>query len=499
MLEKRTKTLLLVVPPQAGLLEGFSAGIIALGSYIRHYNNDTEVIFVDLGSIPPSLISEYIQRTLTGRSGLIFVGITGTTASYQSMLRTAKAFKDCNREVITIFGGHHATAQDDVILERHTDVDFVIRGEGEVALSKLLKHHGEPNLVPNLTFRCGKNIRRTVDAPLLDQQILDKLDPMLDAGELLSPPGKFNRVTYVSARGCPLKCSFCAVRDSAIRAKSVPAVIKDLRRLVYEQGYERIAIEDNFFAHSKRRTLDLCTAIKDLQKEVSFSWDCQTRVESVRRSDIVGAMADANCDAIYLGVESLVAEHLQYLGKTLRPDDYLQSLLSDAIPNIVSAGIDANINLQLGIPAEEECHRDATLTQLKRLGEVGQKHKRDVIVNPQLHVIYPGTPHFDMFVAAGAFGRLGKYVFEEFAPWEEKEQPILNYFGEHFAHGVGGIPIGILDREALRNAEFKIEEGSISVFTRHLNNMEKIPGVAVFKYGKYLTTATAIPDAAIAA
>jgi radical SAM superfamily enzyme YgiQ (UPF0313 family) len=497
-MQKKT-TLLLVVPPQAGLLEGFSAGIIALGSYIRHYKKDTEVIFVDLGNTPQSLISEYVQRSLLGRSGLIFAGITGTTASYQSMLRTAKAFKVCNSKVITIFGGHHATAQDDVILKRHAEVDFVIRGEGELALLKLLEHHREPNLVPNLTYRRGENIERTADAPLLDEQMLDELDPTLDAEELLSPPGKFNRVTYVSARGCPLKCSFCTVRDSAIRAKSVPAVIKDLRRLVCEQGYQRIAIEDNFFAHSKRRTRDLCVAIKDLQKDVSFLWDCQTRVESVRCGDIVRAMADANCDAIYLGVESLVAEHLRYLGKTLKPDDYLQSLMIEAIPNIVSAGIDANINLQLGIPAEEECHRDTTLMQLKRLGEVARKHKREVIVNPQLHVIYPGTPHFKMFVEAGDFGSLGKYVFEEFAPWEEKEQPILNYFGEHFAHGVGGIPIGILNREALRNAEFKIEEGAISAFSRHLRDMEEIPGIAVLKYGKYLTTATAIPNAAIAA
>src|ERR1700719_4488609 len=123
------KTLLLVVPPQAGLLEGFSSGIIALGNYIRLNNDDTRVIFVDLGNIQPSLIPEYVRKRLRGRSGLVFAGITGTTASYQNMLRTAKAFKDCNPKVVTIFGGHHATAQDDVILKRHSYVDFVIRGE----------------------------------------------------------------------------------------------------------------------------------------------------------------------------------------------------------------------------------------------------------------------------------------------------------------------------------------------------------------------------------
>jgi anaerobic magnesium-protoporphyrin IX monomethyl ester cyclase len=493
------KTLLLVVPPQAGLLEGFSAGIIALGNYIRLYNDDTDVMFVDLGSIPPSLISEYVRQTLQGRSGSVFAGITGTTASYQNMLRTAEAFKKCDPDVITIFGGHHATAQDDVILRRHPCVDFVVRGEGEVALSNLLAHHREPVRVPNLSFRVGDKIERTTDAPMLDESILDRLDPMLGADELLSPPGKFNRVTYVSARGCPLKCSFCTVRNSAIRAKSVPAVIEDLRRLVCQRGYKRIAIEDNFFAHHPRRTIELCAEIGKLQEEVKFYWDCQTRVESVRRGEIIEAMAAANCDRINLGVESLVAEHLKFLGKTPKPDGYLKILFRESIPNIANAGIEANINLQLGIPGENKSHRKTTLKRLVRLGKIAQKYKREIIVNPQLHVIYPGTPHFEKFVADGAFGSLGKDVFEEFTLWEEQEQPILNYFGKHFAHGVGGIPIGILDLGALKSAKFKIKKDAITIFSTQLSDMEKIPGIVVFKYGEYLTKATAILSPALAA
>jgi anaerobic magnesium-protoporphyrin IX monomethyl ester cyclase len=480
------KTLLLAVPPQAGLLEGFSSGIISLGSYISVVNTDTQVKFVDFSRTSLGRLSDQVCETLTDISGPVFVGITGTTASYQSMLQTAQAFKQHDSNVITILGGHHATPQDDVILRRHPYVDFIIRGEGEIGLSRLLHHPGDLTCVPNLSFRDGSTVIRTPDAPLLDQVDLDQIDSTVGIDQFHSPPGKFNRVTYVSARGCPLKCSFCAVRASTIRTKSIPAVIQDLRYLVLQQGHDRVAIEDNFFAHQRRRTLELCAAIERLQEEKRFTWDCQTRVESMRRPDVVTAMARANCDAAYLGVESLVGEHLLFLRKTSKPDAYLEMLETEVIPKMLTAGIDAYIMLQLGIPGEEERHRASTLKRLERLGRVASQYGRQIAIHPQLHVIYPGTPHFDMSVAAGTFGKIGYEIFEEFAPWEANHKPILKYLGKHFAHGVGGIPISILEADALRRGQFEIAGREIFVLSDHLTKMSEIPGITVFQYGDYL-------------
>ena len=153
-------------------------------------------------------------------------------------------------------------------------------------------------------------------------------------------------------------------------------------------GKNRIAIEDNFFAHQPHRTLELCNAIADLVQEVPFSWDCQTRLESMKRPDVVAAMARANCEAAYLGIEALDEEHLLYLAKTLRPEDYLRILEEIVIPQMMDVGIDAYINLQLGIPGETNEHRTTTLRRLRRLGQIAKSHGRAVTVFPQLNVIY---------------------------------------------------------------------------------------------------------------
>jgi hypothetical protein len=250
-------------------------------------------------------------------------------------------------------------------------------------------------------------------------------------------------------------------------------------------GYSELAIEDNFFAHSPKRTLDLCAALAELRREINFTWDCQTRVESLRRPDIIDAMAAAGCTATYLGVESLVPAQLQYLGKSLKPNTYLESLEKTVLPLLLKAGITPYLNLQLGLPQESDLDREVTLSMLQRFGSLAERYGRTIVVFPQLNVIYPGTPHFDTAVTAGDFGPPGREIFETFTLWEEEHQPILRYLGEHFAHGVGGIPLGILNREKLAEGSFQICSDALASITTQLRLME-VPGISVFRYGRYL-------------
>jgi hypothetical protein len=110
-------------------------------------------------------------------------------------------------------------------------------------------------------------------------------------------------------------------------------------------------------------------------------------------------------------------------------------------------------------------------------------------VFPQVSVLYPGTPHFYDAVHAGVFDRFGEDVFEEFTAWEAKEEPILSYLGEHFAHGVGGIPLGLMDQAALAAGRFAFSPQKISAISTQLRRMEELPGVDVFRYGRYLASA----------
>ena len=82
---------------------------------------------------------------------------------------------------------------------------------------------------------------------------LDQIGPAFSDNSLRSAAGKFGHVTYVSARGCPLTCSFCVVRASPIRAKSIQTVVNDIRYLVADLGYRALAIEEKS-EHGEQRS-----------------------------------------------------------------------------------------------------------------------------------------------------------------------------------------------------------------------------------------------------
>lgn len=487
------RNLVLVHPPQRGLLEGFSSGLVALANHVTASLPSIKVRLLDLGLADESSLKGQIQDVVSIARDPLFVGITTTTASYQSALLVAEIFKRLNPRCIVILGGHHASAQDDVILGHHTCVDCVVRGEGEVALVELLKQYPALDDVPNLSYRLGLAAKRNdQEATRLSTEELDKIPPTYQGWGLQSAPGKFDHTTYVSARGCPLHCAFCAVSNAVIRAKSVPAVIDDLRLLVGQMGYSRIAIEDNFFAHNPKRTIELCRAIEDLQREYPFRWDCQTRVESCQHDEVMEAMERAGCEAVYLGVESLEPEHLLYLNKTRQPGTYLNLLRRKVVPWLLSSTIRCYINLQLGIPGETEYHRTNSVRFLAALGQQAQLSATLITVFPMMHVVYPGTAHFHQAVTEGRYGPDGTSVFERFTHWEARQQPVLRWLGEHFAHGTGGIPEGILHADQLRRGDFQVDPSAVLDVINYLNAMAQLPGIEIFQYGRHLAGREAV-------
>ena len=118
---------------------GFTAKII-----------DREVIDRDL----KPLLEEHKPR---------FVGISGTTHTRFESFVLAKEIKEFNRDIITIYGGVHATFTDLETLHHISDIDYVVRGEGEhviVQLLDVLTNNKDLDRVSGITFRKNSKIRQ---------------------------------------------------------------------------------------------------------------------------------------------------------------------------------------------------------------------------------------------------------------------------------------------------------------------------------------------------
>lgn len=484
-MQRGQPSLALVHPPQQGLLEGFSSGLVALANYVAKTLPDVEVSLLDFGLLTDNEMRRQTTDYLRNLHGKVFLGVSCTTASYQSALSVIRTFKALCPDCVALLGGHHASADYQTTLRMHPSVDYVICGEGERPLVEFLRHYPDVSGVPALAFRRGLDVCANDQGAPLGADELDDIGPTFKRAGLRSAPGKFDHTTYVSARGCPLRCAFCAVSNKKIRCKSVDAVIRDLRVLVGEMGYTSIAIEDNHFAQSARRTLALCSALEELQREMPFRWDCQTRVESCR-PDILAAMQRAGCEAVYIGVESLDPEQLLYLRKTTKPGEYIRSLQQQVVPCLLRSTMECYINLQMGLPGEGDSHRDNTIAVLRALGRQALDYFKRLVIFPQLHVVYPGTRHHGEAIMEARFGPDPDDIFERFTSWEGRQQPVLRWLGKHFAHGTGGIPEGVLYPDQLSRGKFEVNPAAVLEINDYLERICETPGIRVFNYGGYL-------------
>jgi radical SAM superfamily enzyme YgiQ (UPF0313 family) len=113
-----------------------------------------------------------------------------------------------------------------------------------------------------------------------------------------------------TSRGCPHNCAFCAVTTffgHTYRLRPVELVVRD----VQATGSRYIFFVDDNFAVNKRRTIELCQALKPLK----ITWVTQVEITAGIDPEICQAMAESGCKAVVVGMESISPESLKAVGK----------------------------------------------------------------------------------------------------------------------------------------------------------------------------------------
>ena len=301
------RPLLLIQPPQPGLLDGFANALIDLGNFILNHEPLADVSILDLGPADAKKTKLQLTNALNDLgSNQAVIGITTTTASYQSALSVARMIKGHSNAHTVVLGGHHASPQHDVILRHHQKfIDVVIRGEGELPLCALVQGHVPSEIEGTSSLQSGF-LRVNGEPRSLTTEELDTLRVDF-RGQLFQWRQGSSIVPPTSRPGMPP-----AVRFLRRRRRANPREVgfprhRGLACLVFERGYQRIAIEDNFLGHKRSRTLELCAAIRAFRNQTGsrFTWDCQTRLEFVRDPEVIAALESAGCESVYVGVEAL--------------------------------------------------------------------------------------------------------------------------------------------------------------------------------------------------
>ena len=167
-----------------------------------------------------------------------YVGISSHINNYGNALKLAHIAKQSNCKAV-ILGGPHPTNRAEQIIRNQPDVDYVIVGQGELALEKILSD------------KAHKGVVEEIHLPLFELPTRERNLWPVGQAEM---SGKKMSLAFFS-EGCPQTmagnaCLFCSIHHATkYSQRSVDQVVKEMTQL-QSLGYESFEITDDDFPRS---------------------------------------------------------------------------------------------------------------------------------------------------------------------------------------------------------------------------------------------------------
>ncbi|MFH0852540.1 MAG: radical SAM protein [bacterium] len=357
-------------------------GLLYLAGYLKK-NGGHQVFALDAQVDRISSSGEFKKRIAEFKPEA--VGVVAMTFTLVDVLKTIKIVKEIEKErghkIFTVLGGPHVHLypKETVAIK---EVDFVIKGEGEIPFFKLLEAlegRGSLSQIKSLTYKENGQI---FDNPVGD--LIENLDDLPFPERTLLPVERYNSIlggghivtTMFTSRGCPFQCAFCdrPHLGKRFRARSAKSVADEMEECL-GLGIQEILIYDDTFTVDKQRVIDICDEI--IRRRLKFVWDIRARVDTIDEI-ILKKLKQAGCQRIHFGVESGTEKILKVLNKGIHLEQ-----IEKAFNSAKRAGIETLGYFMIGAPGET---REDIFETIKFAKKINPDYAHITILTP-----YPGT------------------------------------------------------------------------------------------------------------
>jgi anaerobic magnesium-protoporphyrin IX monomethyl ester cyclase len=313
------------------------------------------------------------------------IGITVTTPALNSSLELARTAKKALPKVKVMLGGvHPSVVPKETIANK--EVDFVVKGEGEITLKELLKAIENNMPLKGLKGLLFKEADVIVEND--ERELIDNLDllPFPARGIFENIPYKYPDSLYaecapiITSRGCPGRCTYCnssSIFGRTFRTRSADNVADEIERLVRDFKIREIHIWDDNFVTKKNRVFQIRDIIATRKIKVKFAFPNGIRADFLDK-DIIQALKDMGTYSIAFGVESGNQRVLDMAKKGIR-----LNIIEKVVQDTKALGIEVWAFFMFGLPGEDLKSAQETIDFAKKLDpDIAKFH----ILKP-----YPGT------------------------------------------------------------------------------------------------------------
>lgn len=278
------------------------------------------------GFVRKGLSKNAIQNYLIEKSPDV-VGITSMFTAYsQDAHDVASIVKEINPNILVVFGGAHASANYDMVLEDE-NVDMVISGEGEITFLEIIKAFEKGQEITRIAGTIVKNEGKilfnperpyisNIDTIPFPSRHLLQMETYLKASD--SPYQMRKPATsMITSRGCPGHCVYCSINSvwgRKWRARSPENVVDEIGFLIKNYGIHEISFMDDSIGTDKKRLEAICDEI--IKRKIDIRWTTPNGIAHWTLDNrILEKMKNAGCYRITFGIESGHLEIRKFLGK----------------------------------------------------------------------------------------------------------------------------------------------------------------------------------------
>jgi anaerobic magnesium-protoporphyrin IX monomethyl ester cyclase len=213
--------------------------------------------------------------------------------------------------------------------------DFIIIGEGEQTLLeicqaiKMGKAFDEIKDINGLTFFCDNELVKTSARNVMTN--LDSLPPPAWEEIDITPyktmwlkHHNYFSINFVTTRGCPYKCNWCAKPIYGNRYNSTGAenIVLQIKNLQQKFGFSHIWFADDIFGLKPEWLKEFAYHIK--KENLQIRYKIQNRVDLLLEEKNIEYLAESGCDIVWLGAESGSQKILDMMDKGIRLEQIFQ-------------------------------------------------------------------------------------------------------------------------------------------------------------------------------
>lgn len=342
-----------------------SLGISQLSAILKREGHEVHLAFsVSLFHDRDHLHLPYLARIFDDRQRVIdkiketqpdVLAFSVLTATYQWALSIAREAKILFPELKVIFGGVHASALPERVIEQ-PEVDIVVIGEADIAFPRICAALEDGGLtgqeISNTLYKLpdGSRVRGPQDGFVTD---LDSL-PHFDKAIWEEYVPQHDSYLTMASRGCPYRCTFCFnsffanlpgdKKTGYIRQRSVDHVMEELRVVKARYRPRLIRFYDDVFIINKPWLKEFCERYGE---EIGLPFQVEIHANYMSE-DIARMLADAGCVQVDLGVQSANESFKRRVVKRSEKNDKV----ADSIAWLKKYHIHVRAHHLFGLPGE---------------------------------------------------------------------------------------------------------------------------------------------------